>query len=256
MNPNMREFERDQFLKKEVARLVQKHGIETVIETGTEYGGTANAFAEMVRQVFTMDVKRKFNNGDLRSNVKFFLGDSRNFLHKSIILSKAPVLFFLDAHSSIDTDDCPLLDELTTISVCAPPSPVILIHDCQVPETDLGFDSYRGKPISWEMVSEVVPTIYPKGFTHRFNCKADGARRGVLFIEPNWSSKVCPHCGFQLRVTTQDLTCVNTNCDKRRSERGLTKLSERLCTVCGQPLVTNGESHCANQDCERAMRAQ
>lgn len=252
----MREFERDHFLKEEVIKLVKKHGIETVIETGTEYGGTANAFAEMVPRVMTMDVKRKFSNGDLRSNVRFFLGDSRHILHKTLILSKTPVLLFLDAHSSIDTDNCPLLDELATISVCALPSPVILVHDCQVPGTDLGFDSYQGKPISWELVSAIVPTIYPKGFERYFNSRADGARRGVLFIEPHWSSKICQYCGFPLRVTTEDLTCVNTNCDKRRSDRGLTKLSTRLCTICGQPLVTNGESHCANPDCERAMRVQ
>lgn len=256
MNPNMREFERDTFLKEEAVRLVKKHGIQTVIETGTEYGGTANAFSEMVPQVFTMDIKRKFNNGDLRPNVRFLLGDSRNVLKKAIVLSKAPVLFFLDAHSSIDTDPCPLRDELAIISLLANGSPVILVHDCQVPGTDLGFDSYKGKPISWEMVSDIVPTIFPMGFTRYFNSNADGSRRGVLFIEPNWSAKSCPHCGFSLRVTPVDLTCVNTNCDKRRGERGLPHLSKRVCTVCGTALVTNGESHCPNENCERAMRVQ
>lgn len=226
MNPNMREFERDRFLKESVAKLIKKHGTQTVIETGTEYGGTANAFSEMVPQVFTMDIERKFNSGDLRPNVRFLFGDSRDVLKVAIVQAKDPVLFFLDAHSSIDTDDCPLRDELEIISLLNPVEPVILVHDCQVPGTDLGFDSYRGKPISWEMIADIVPAIFPMGHSHYFNTRADGSRRGVLFIEPRASGSGMPH------------------------------LSNRKCSVCGETLVTNGESHCPNPDCVRAMRAQ
>lgn len=257
MNPNMREFERDTILKNEVKRLVAKHRIETVIETGTEYGGTANAFGRMVDRVFTMDIKRKFDTGDLIPNVTFYREDSRDGIKKAIVLSKDPVLFFLDAHSSIETDDCPLRDELEIIGILAPVSPIILVHDCQVPGKDFGFDSYRGKPISWELVKDIVPSIYPTGFTIRYNEEAEGAKRGVLFIEPKFSSHICLACGFKLRVDPVGLECGNTNCDKRRSERGLTTTTDRKCSVCGTTLVNSGQdNYCPNSDCERSMRVQ
>lgn len=189
MHPSAREFERDMFLADKIKQLVVKHKIQTIIETGTEYGGTANAFAKLVPQVYTMDLEQKFNSGDLLENVEFFLGDSRIKLISAGFVAKWPILFFLDAHSSIESEEGPLLDELDIIAhlsggvkgrECA-----VVIHDCLVPgRDDLGYDSYAGQPISLALAKSGLDKIYPGGAKYYYNSEATGAKRGVLFAEP------------------------------------------------------------------------
>lgn len=195
MNPKAREFENDTFLKAELERLVAKHHLKSVIETGTEFGGSANAFARMggVQIVVTIDIWRHVEDGDLLPNVKFMLGDSRLVLPEAIAYiaepNMLPCLFFLDAHTSIETDSCPLRRELAIIghfstSDLAIPSPVLVIHDCMVPGKDFGYDTYKEGPICWDAVSDLIRATYPNGHSAHFNTEATGSRRGCLFIEP------------------------------------------------------------------------
>lgn len=188
MNPKMREFENDTFLHEELRRLVAKWEIKTICETGTEYGGSANAFAAMhpVEFVVTIDLEPKFGTLDLNPHVFFMQGDSRQALAASLKLPLAnPKLFFLDAHSSIETDECPLRHELQAIiDARLPVSPVIVIHDCKVPGKNFGFDTYRDGPICWEWVSDLIVRIYPGGYEKHYNEEASGSKRGCLFVEP------------------------------------------------------------------------
>lgn len=191
MNPQMREFEKDPHLKKEMQKIVEIFHIGTVIETGTEFGGTANAFAGMVQDVITMDVEKKWWDGDLLPNVFFILGNSKQMLPvavgRALSICKSPFLFYLDAHSSIDNDECPLREELKIIGELRwmLDSPVVVIHDCLVPGTNFGYDTYRGNPLSLEYVRDLLPAIYPDGrCSTRYNTVAGGSSRGVLFIEP------------------------------------------------------------------------
>lgn len=180
----MRAFENDTVLQAIVTEIVRRRQIQTVIETGTEYGGTANAMGEMVEEVYTMDLVQKFKPNDLCPNVHFMLGDSRLCLMDAIEMASEPILFFLDAHSSNPSDDCPLPDELKIIAASRL-RPVIVIHDCLVPGTDLGYDSYLNGPISYERIQGLIEDIYLDGHRHYYNDNsAKGARRGVLFIEP------------------------------------------------------------------------
>lgn len=187
----MREFERDTALKAEMQRIIKARSIQSVIETGTEYGGTANAFARMVPHVCTVDIEKKWDDGDLLENVQFFLGRSSLWLAHcmGIVVGRSlePILFFLDAHTSIDTDACPLREELGIIGKNAKyiSPPVIVVHDCLVPGSTFGFDTYRGVPLSLEYIRDLLPDVFPKGFTTRYNEIANGAQRGVLFVEPS-----------------------------------------------------------------------
>jgi len=184
-NPNQRAFERDPLLEAEFKRLIQKHHANAVIETGTEYGGTANKMAEWVPVVITMDIDKKFNDWDLSPNVHFYLGDSRKNLPHVIGLVIEPVFIFLDAHSSNDADECPLRGELEIV-LASGMKPVIAIHDCIVPgrEEEFAYDTYRAQPISFAMVEDLIKAIYKNGFDLHYNARGETKKPGCLFIEP------------------------------------------------------------------------
>lgn len=195
MNPKQRAFENDVHLQAELAKLIDSAKVQCVVETGTEYGGSANAFLKMppVRLVLTMDIQAKFNPGDLDLSVLFYLGDSRNRLPDALPVATAykdaPVLFFLDAHTSIETDICPLNEELGIIAdfyAHHPDAklPIIVIHDCQVPGKTFGFDTYADGPICYENLKAQIEKVYPRGHVKRFNDVATGSARGTLFIQP------------------------------------------------------------------------
>jgi len=190
----MKEFENDYYLRNKFITLVHDAGIKTVIETGTEYGGTANSFAYMkpVLSVITIDIDTRWTD-PLHPNVYFVQGNSIEKLpHALDVLSKQklfPVLFFLDAHPSICGAFGPLADELKIIGAFWKehadfPLPWITIHDCYSPNKQFGFDTYHDGPISWDTHKANIMAIYPKGCTVTYNEEAVGAFRGCLFVEP------------------------------------------------------------------------
>ena len=61
----------------------------------------------------------------------------------------------------------------------------IAIHDFFNPlDLSLGFDTYNGQRLDYEYIKESLEKIYPNGYTYYYNEKADGARRGVIYILP------------------------------------------------------------------------
>ncbi len=183
----MKAFEDDTVLAGEIVRLIVAHHIRSVIETGTEYGGTAVAFSKMVPHVVTMDVEDKVA-GELPKNVHFIEGDSRTYLPFAIGSCTPPILFYLDAHTQDFESPCPLEAELWLIANYTRkyPPPVIVIHDAFVPEhPEFGYATYKSVLIGLTMVQDILPAIYPLGYDYHFNTQATGATRGVLFIEPS-----------------------------------------------------------------------
>lgn len=183
----MKAFEDDTILAGEIVRLIVAHHIRSVIETGTEYGGTATAFSKMVPHVITIDVEDKIE-GELPRNVRFIEGDSRTYLPYAIGASTPPILFYLDAHTQDFENPCPLQAELWLIANYTRkyPPPVIVIHDARVPDhPELGYAAYGGVPIGIESIKDVLEAVYPQGYDYHFNTEATGATRGVLFIEPS-----------------------------------------------------------------------
>ncbi len=190
---NEKGFEGDKFLKEEFQRLIDKHKTNIIIETGTYLGNTTKQLAEMVATVFTVEENEDYF---FKSNAKFVTARNvLNYKGSSVDIlpgilagpitsgeSNQNVLFFLDAHWG---ENNPLLQELEIIANHKI-KPIIVIHDFKVPDhPELGYDSYDGQDYEWSWIEKSVEAIYgPGGYTYHYNTQAEGAKRGVIFIEP------------------------------------------------------------------------
>lgn len=187
-------FNGDHFIGERIRELVAKHGVRTIVETGTYQGVTTRELtrfgAELVVSIEKNDRWRETSPeldwplDDATAGIVFQAGDSREQLRYILCNEEdAPFLLYLDAHWGADW---PLLGELSAIAD-AGIKPVIVIHDFEVPGTDLGFDEYGGQRLNWEYVREAVERIYgADGYERSTNDpeRAAGARRGVLYLEP------------------------------------------------------------------------
>ena len=187
INRNLQGYEGDENIHLEIQALVKKHKIKTIIETGTYLGGTTARLATLVDKVVTIESdpvnqkKAYFERLNKLPNVHSILAHSQDCLGQVIALNQSPFLLFLDAHWE---KACPLLDELNLIAE-AKIKPVILIHDFYVPDRpELGFDSYNGQRFDFDWIKDSLQMIYGKSYTYHYNDKADGAMRGVIYIEP------------------------------------------------------------------------
>ena len=62
---------------------------------------------------------------------------------------------------------------------------MLVIHDFYVPETDLGYDTYRNQRYDYEYFKPYIDNLYgEKNYKYRYNTEAVGERRGVIIIEP------------------------------------------------------------------------
>lgn len=183
---NLQGFEGDTFLKAEIESLIKKFNVNTIIETGTFLGGTTKVFSEMCEKVHTIELTEKYFSLSKKhlagiKNIVQYKGSSEKILPNILKLDCGSTLLFLDAHFF---DFCPLIDELKVIAQ-AKITPVIVIHDFKVPNRhDLGYDSYNGQAFEYSWIEKAVKEIYGDKFKYHYNDKADGAKRGVIFIYP------------------------------------------------------------------------
>lgn len=189
---NLEGFEGDTVMKERVKKLIRDFQINTVIELGTYIGGTARQFAFMVPEVITVEINQVFflrSKDQLRQyrNVQQIHDDSVSALPQ--ILQgiagrgmKTNLLFFIDSHWESNN---PLLAELEIIADFGL-RPVIAIHDFKVPDhPELGFDTYGEIIYEWKWIKKSVEKIYGKhGFEIEYNDKAEGAKRGIIYITP------------------------------------------------------------------------
>lgn len=180
-------FNGDGFLLADFKAMVDKHGIKTIVETGTHLAETAEVLADMAETVYTFETNKNWFRGSQRvlakkKNVKLFNMNSVDGLKKYLPEMEKPIMFFLDAHWDSYN---PLLDELAEIAK-AGLRPVIVIHDFKVPNRpDLGFDSYKGQDYTFEWIHDSIYAIYGEyGYSFHYNDKAEGAKRGVIFVYP------------------------------------------------------------------------
>jgi hypothetical protein len=181
---NLAGFEGDFYIGEEIKKLVQKFQINTIIETGTFLGGTTKKLAELAEKVYTIEVDTE-NIPEAKEflkdcyNTTVIEGSSPEVVRDLLKLDHGNLLFFLDAHSHIYT---PLLDELAVIAE-ANIKPVITIHDWKVPnQPDLGYDSYNGQDYTFEWIQLSIEAIYGDDYAYYYNDKAEGAKRGVIYI--------------------------------------------------------------------------
>ncbi len=98
-----------------------------------------------------------------------------------------PVCFYLDAHWGAYF---PLPDELNVIAHWKGKNKcVIIIHDCQVPGKDFAYDSYNGKPISYETFKDQLAQINPDfkiSYNESYEAKEPGhpVGQGILYCTP------------------------------------------------------------------------
>lgn len=187
---NEKGFEGDEFLATAFKNIIKDNNITTVIETGTYRGYTTKRLAEMVETVYTIEINDEyfFESGQhlvKLPNVRRALSSSpiylKTLLNPELSLIKEKLLFFLDAHWG---NVCPLLDELQVIAD-AKIKPVIVIHDFFNPtDPTMGFDAYNGKRFNFDFIKEKVELIYGQDYSISYNKEAEGARRGVIFIQP------------------------------------------------------------------------
>lgn len=187
----MNAFAGDSNIAAEIWRLHLKHSFRLIIETGTEFGHTALWLAK-IADVITIE-----NNYDHylkavslceEQRVCCVFGDSASVL-RAMAASRVGglndnVLFYLDAHCQ-EEDECSITAELSAIGNfnC---NPTIVIHDFQNPEKpELGFDSYKGRPLCLDMIKEHIDRIYQEpGYKYHYNKVAEGGLRGVIYITP------------------------------------------------------------------------
>ena len=206
-------FGGDKYLESEFKKLVKKYKIKNIVETGTSKGDTTLAFSKMVDKVYTIEIKKEVyqiskKRLEEEENIHIFLGSSPFILKKLLPSIKGNTLFFLDAHWG---HYWPILDELKEISkVPYLKESIIVIHDFYVPGKDFGFDSYYhsdspielflkksigflGKilkmnltskqKLDYSFIEDSIKKINPD-YKHYYNSKAEGVKRGVIFIYP------------------------------------------------------------------------
>lgn len=180
-------FEGDDILADKFQDIISTHKIKTVVETGTYRGATTKRLATMAKKVLTIESNMdnyRVAQGVLAecTNVTMIAGSSADLLPYAINRIEGKTLFFLDAHWG---DNNPLLHELAIIKEYDL-KPIIVIHDFMVPNhPELGYDVYGKIIYRWEYIKEAIEAIYgPKGYMVKYNDKANGAKRGVIFIYP------------------------------------------------------------------------
>lgn len=179
-------FTDDPIQEAAVRALITERGVQTVVETGTWMGGSARAMAGMAKQVVTIEFNPEFFSqaqGILAPlpNVKQYLGRSELLLPEILKTVTPPTLYYLDAHWP---GDHPLPQEIDIIAE-VDPSPVLVIHDMQVPDRPgLKFDLQpNGCPYSFEWIKPNLAKI-KRPWRHYYNTEAGGRKVGVLFVVP------------------------------------------------------------------------
>jgi len=200
MERNAKGFEGDSILEQEVRNLVSKHKINLILETGSMVGFTAKKFSQMAETHSCEMKESNFKQAVVNSpDTQFYLMSSPDFLRQMLALNKdKTILCYLDAHGPHTT---PIIEELEVIAASGV-KPVIVIHDFVNPnDKTMGFDSYQGQSYTLEWLMPYLEKIYRK-VNYYFNERAEGARRGVLFLEPQVDNRI-DYPEVPLEITTE-----------------------------------------------------
>lgn len=190
LDQNSLGFEGDTIAKSKFLKLITDNSIKTVIETGTFRGATTKHFANWVQNVHSIEVDDnnfKIASEQLHSfpNVTLYHGSSEKVLDEILknMSNQELIFIFLDAHWQ---EYNPLIDELKVIAKYGF-KPIIAIHDFKVPHhPELGFDVYGDITYEWDWIKDAVNEIYAGvEFQKEYNIKAEGAKRGIVYLYPN-----------------------------------------------------------------------
>lgn len=184
---NLKGFEGDELIYKEIKKIAKEHHIKVAVESGTYLGGTTKRLAELFTHVHSLEIDgtnaiQAIKHTEDCPNVNIYQGNSSTDLLPLLKdIKQQKVFFFLDAHW---LNHCPLLDELAQIAE-SKKIPFLAVHDFFNPNhTDFGFDTYNGQRLDFDYIKEALDKIYPLGYQYYYNESAQGAKRGIIYILP------------------------------------------------------------------------
>jgi hypothetical protein len=186
-------FNGDNYVCQEFLKLKEKYNINVAIETGSCLYSSTTWIADNFDKVYTVEINREYAQHGVhkishRSNVHLFIDDSVNWMKNILpnhINNQDQCIYFLDAHWG---DHCPLLEEIQLISNISQKPPIIVIHDFYTGDPNLGYDTYKNQPFTWDWIKPSVDVVKEKfgvEYSHYFNTQAEGAKRGLVYIIPN-----------------------------------------------------------------------
>lgn len=194
-------FNADIITELEIIHLLKQLDIDIAVETGTSHGSTSLVLSDIVKQVYTVELKEdiyKETKSKLSrcKNINFYLGSSEkvletiftdiktNSIYYKILnivkdekeqqqikeLINDRVFFYLDAHWY---DYWPILDELDIIAKYYENKAIIVIDDFKVPNKNFGYtidyNTTEQKILDFEYIKEKIEKIYPNGYTYWYN---------------------------------------------------------------------------------------
>lgn len=127
------------YKKQRIAKLAQKYGCKTFIETGTFYGQMVNYVKDRFDVTISVEIFEPFYNRNAaifasEKNIHILLGDSAKNLSQAISLAQGRILFWLDGHYSgagtgVGDKVSPIIEELRMISQLKQSDHCIVIDD-------------------------------------------------------------------------------------------------------------------------------
>jgi hypothetical protein len=174
-----------------VESLVEHFAIDTVVETGTYYGVTADYFSNVLHlETITIESNSRFagfSAARLRNtkNANVVVADSRDALRTIIpkLGARNRVLFYLDAHC--DNDDLHPLPQELEIIFGLMHNPIVLIDDFAVPfDSGYNFDVYKsGLELKLDFImQEIIKFNLCVFFPSAPSSGESGPRRGSVML--------------------------------------------------------------------------
>lgn len=173
-------FEGDTFILGEIIKLRDRLGLTSCVETGTQYGATTKALAEVFKHVMTIEA-----DSNLAIEATKQLAPLGIYVRHARSEKALPThlfndcLYYLDAHGC-EIGGCPLKEELAILADANLSNIAIAIHDFQVPGKDFGFDTYD-YPLTMSEIEPLLKRIF-KNPAYHYNTEANGAYRGIVFV--------------------------------------------------------------------------
>jgi len=124
--------------KQLVLDIVREAPVPNFVETGTYKGGTSFWAATVFKNVYTIEIdpfisKETSERPDCPSNIKFFVGNSKDVLPQIVKGLIGQTFFWLDGHwcwgAGGKDMECPLLEEIEAIKMSK--DPIIFIDDAR-----------------------------------------------------------------------------------------------------------------------------
>lgn len=188
---------------KEIKRIEKIHpayrAIKNFVETGTYQGSTVIPLSKQFEHIYTIELMEKWHRyamaraaKEKASNIRFYLGDSKDVLPRIVKEAKGPTIFFLDGHccgehtDTAKTDEKPLLFELEAINKGRRENDIIIIDDLRMFH---GHKTRYPKGSYWSrMTIENVIGCLDRARIRKYCARND---RFIIYLRPDPQRSAC-----------------------------------------------------------------